>query len=69
MNTKVDSKYNELIQQMAADKNIFYLNVAECVTDEEGYLYSDASTDGVHLNKKYCDKWIEYIKTHVVFKQ
>lgn len=63
------NKYNELIQQMAADKNIFYLNVAECVTDEEGYLYSDASTDGIHLNKKYCDQWFEYIKTHVVFKQ
>ena len=63
------SKYNELIQQMAADKDIFYLNVAECVTNEEGYLYSDASTDGVHLNKKYCDKWIEYIKTHVKFEK
>ncbi|MDD2216170.1 MAG: GDSL-type esterase/lipase family protein [Eubacteriales bacterium] len=63
------NKYNELIQQMAVNKNIFYLNVAECVTDEEGYLYSDASTDGIHLNKKYCDQWFEYIKTHVVFEQ
>lgn len=55
-------EFNELIVQMTQDKQVRYLNVAECVTDEEGYLFADASTDGIHLNKEYCEKWFAYIE-------
>ncbi len=64
-NTNI-GKYNELIQQMAAEESLCYLDVAQCVTDEEGNLYSDASTDGIHLNKTYCDLWLDYLKLHYV---
>jgi len=64
-NTNI-GKYNELIQQMAAEESLYYLDVAQCVTDEEGNLYSDASTDGIHLNKTYCDLWLDYLKLHYV---
>ena len=57
-------RYNQLIQQMAIDEGLYYLNVAECVSDEEGNLYDDASTDGIHLNKTYCDRWFNYLKYH-----
>ena len=55
------NEYNALIRRMAEDKDIKYLNVAECVTNADGYLYDDAATDGIHLTKEYCDKWLAYI--------
>ena len=36
------------------------------VSDENGALPADASTDGVHLNKAYCQKWLAYLKNHTV---
>ena len=58
--------YNDLIQQMATEKGIYYLNVAQCMADAEGNLYSDASTDGIHLKKAYCERWFDYLKLHYV---
>lgn len=62
-------KYNELIQQMAAEKKVYYLDVARCVADGEGNLCSDASTDGIHLNKAYCDLWLDYLRHHYVAQE
>ena len=54
------------MQQLARDNEVYYLNVAECVSDAEGALWEDASTDGVHLKKEYCDLWYEYLRLHYV---
>lgn len=56
--------YNTLIQQMAQEKGIQYLNVRQAVETSHGVLPEEASTDGVHLNKAYCIKWLDYIRTH-----
>ena len=61
--TKIN-EYNSLIQKMAEEKQVYYLNVAEAVADDNGYLPEEASTDGVHLNKEYCAKWLDYLKSH-----
>ena len=58
------NEYNGLIQKMAEEKKVYYLNVAEAVADGSGYLPDEASTDGVHLNKEYCAKWLDYLKNH-----
>ncbi len=58
-------EFNGMIQQLAADKQVYYLNVWEAVADEEGALPEDAAADGVHLRKPYCQKWLEYLKTHI----
>lgn len=63
-NTRIQ-EFNEMIQQLAADKKVYYLNVWEAVADEEGALPEEAAADGVHLRKPYCQKWLEYLKTHV----
>ncbi len=59
-------RYNDLIQQMAAEKRLYYLDVAQCMADAEGNLFSDASTDGIHLKKNYCERWFDYLKWHYV---
>lgn len=67
-NQKIQS-YNSLIKKMATEKQIFYVDAASAVMDENGALYEDASTDGIHLNKTYYLKWYDYIKTHTVVKE
>jgi len=59
-------RYNDLIQLMAAEKRLYYLDVAQCMADAEGNLFSDASTDGIHLKKNYCERWFDYLKWHYV---
>lgn len=64
-NSKI-SEYNLLIQQMAEEKKIYYINSSESVASSDGYLPEEASFDGIHLKKDYCDNWLEYLKTHTV---
>lgn len=55
-------EYNELIKKMAREKNIQYIDVASYLADSARNLPEEASTDGVHVNKKYCLKWLECLK-------
>lgn len=54
-------KFNELVKQVAADTSTAYLDVASVMKDENGSLPLDASTDGIHLLKEYCEKWLDYL--------
>lgn len=58
------NEFNALIKTMATNKKVYYLNVAECLTGDDGALFADGSTDGIHLDKKYCDIWFDYIRAH-----
>ena len=62
-NTNI-AKFNQLVQEVAKEKNITYLDVQSALKDENGYLPEEASTDGIHINKKYCEKWLEYLKNN-----
>ena len=59
------NKFNSLIKSMVQAKGVYYVNSAESVT-KDGMLIHEASTDGVHLNKKYCIVWRDYLMTHTV---
>ncbi len=59
-------KYNELIVKMAEEKGVHFLNVKEGIENPELCLPEEASTDGVHLNAQYCEKWMDYLRTHTV---
>lgn len=67
-NSKID-EYNLLIQQMAEEKKVYYINAKEAVINDEGVLPEDAATDGIHLNRRYCEKWLDYLTKHVVEKR
>lgn len=59
------AEFNELIGNMTANKGVNYLNLNLNLSDSNGFLPADATTDGVHLNSAYCKKWIGYIKEAV----
>ena len=62
-NTNI-KKFNKLIQEVASEKNITYLDVASALVDTNGYLPENASTDGIHIGKTYCQKWLNYLKNN-----
>ena len=58
--------YNQLMQQVAEEKKVAYVNVYEAFADENGSLPEGYSRDGVHLYKESCQQWLEYLRTHTV---
>ena len=55
-------EYNKLIKDMADRKGIKHIDLCPALTDENGCLPEEASTDGIHLNKEYCIKWLNCLK-------
>lgn len=53
--------YNQNIIKLAEDKGVKFVNPAAALVDADGYLVAEATTDGVHLNSKYCKVWAEYL--------
>lgn len=56
------SKFNKAIKDMANKNGYIYLDVASAVEDSNSALPSNASSDGVHLNKEYSQKWLNYLR-------
>ena len=58
--------YNDIIRAIAVEKQVYLLDVGETYVDENGELFYDISSDGVHFNKAGYKRWYEYLKTHTV---
>ena len=58
--------YNDLMKQAAEEKQVVYLDLYSEFVDDSGSLPAEGSHDGVHLTKEYCQRWLEYLKTHTV---
>lgn len=64
-NEKIN-EFNVLIRQMAEEKQIYYIDTGNAVSDANGCLPEDAAIDGIHLTQPYCEKWLGYLKTHTI---
>ena len=53
-----------MLRALADEKEVHYVDVAEGVMDDEGYLPFEATGDGVHLTPEYCVVWMDYLRTH-----
>lgn len=62
-NNKNIRKFNKAIKEMVDKNGYTYLDVSSEITDGNSYLPSNSSSDGVHLNKEYSQKWLNYLKT------
>lgn len=62
-NARID-QYNELLQQLAEEKQVWYLDVSPAVEDADGCLPAENSFDGIHLKPDACRLWLDYLKTH-----
>lgn len=59
-NQRID-ELNIKIKEMAIKENVKYINPAEALKDSYGRLPDEAASDGVHLNKKSCIIWLNYL--------
>lgn len=64
-NSKID-EYNELLQQLAEEKQVYFIDTAKAVAASDGSLPEDAAVDGIHMKNSYCQKWLDYLMTHTV---
>lgn len=62
-NEKVNA-FNEAIYQVAWEKQVALLDVAETYRTENGDLAADMAADGVHFYRQGYSLWYEYLKTH-----
>ena len=60
------NEYNLLLQELAEEKQVYYIDTENAVASEDGSLPADAAADGIHLVKGYCEKWLDYLKTHSI---
>lgn len=59
-------RFNEALKQMTEEEKVYYVNVAESMTDENGCLPDGAAADGIHPGRQYCGIWLDYLLTHTV---
>ena len=65
-NAKID-RYNAILKELAAEKQVYYLDVAEAFKDADGCLPDSASPkDGIHFGSSWYRKWFDYLRTHGV---
>lgn len=58
--------YNDLIAQLAEEKEVYLLDTHAALADENGVLPAEESTDGVHLTRSGYEKWAAYLRGHTV---
>lgn len=58
------SRFNAMIEKVCAEQNVIYLDVGSALANASGALPENASPDGIHCNKEYCDKWMEYLRNN-----
>jgi len=62
-NANINSK-NVVIAAYANGEDIFYFDVNPAIVDEEGYLRSDISRDGVHITAQHYHLWSDWMNEH-----
>lgn len=69
LNNETITQYNNQMEKICSENGWYYVNVAEAVSDEEGYLKkeycSDPQGQAIHFSTSGLKVWIDYLKTHV----
>lgn len=68
LNNQTIGAYNAKVQAVCQERSWYYVDVAQALSDENGYLRDDCSGDkamGIHLNYNGAEVWADYLLTHV----
>ncbi len=66
-NANINEK-NAMLKELANNDYIYYLDVNEVLTDENGFLNADYTSDGVHLGGGSLSLWEDYLRSHAIVK-
>ena len=56
--------YNNILQQLSIEKNVYYIDAFSFMADSEGYLLEQYSRDGLHINKAGSAALRTYLDQH-----
>ncbi len=60
--------YNDLLRQVAQEKEVFLVDPAQAIVDETGEPPYDVTADGVHFQPSGYQLWYEYLTKHTIDK-
>lgn len=61
-NNETIAMLNARIKQLAREKDAMFIEAPDDLLDSRGNLLDEAASDGVHLNRKYTEIWLEYLE-------
>lgn len=59
---------NAALQELAQEMGIYYLDVNPAVCDENGFLNSEYTNDGIHLKARSVSYWKEFLMNNAMVK-
>ena len=59
-------EFNNNLRALARENGAYFLNIYSALCDEDGYLPSDVTEDGIHFTPAHYSGWFEYLRTHYV---
>ena len=68
LNNETIEQYNRIMAEVCRERGWYYVDSAQALTDENGFLRADYSGDkamGIHLNFSGTEAWANYLLTHV----
>ncbi len=66
LNMAVLPEYNEMLELLAEETGAWYIEITSALVDEEGYLPSDVTEDGMNFTPAHYAAWYERIATHYI---
>lgn len=68
LNNKSIKEFNQRLCELCSNRGWYFINVAEVMYNEKGFLYDDYCSDpsalGIHLSNKGCSAWVDYLYSH-----
>lgn len=64
-NQKIE-QFNQLLENKMEGTGVYFVDVAPSMRDENGELYHDMTTDGMHLKKAYYGYWLNVLRSNVL---
>ena len=58
------AEFNVRLLALAQSMGVKFLDFSEMFTEYGGCIPEGSSGDGIHLDKPFCEKWLEYILEH-----
>ncbi len=58
--------FNSMLREIARDRHVWYLDVFTPLANENGYLPSEVTVDGVHFTPAHYEIWFNCLQTHYV---
>lgn len=59
-------EYNEMLYELAVQLGVWYLPVTEALVNEEGYLPSEVTEDGINFTPAHYEAWYEILASRTI---